>query len=579
MQGSRVSLASDVWRSVTMPLNRTIGAVTAFGITMVTVLLAGVLFGEAVARAGEISADLRRQLEHADPSELVPVIVRLRDSVDNSQLAASMGEERCARHRRVVSVLRDKARLAQGGVKAVLAEREKSGKAHLRHSFWVFNGLALDATPETLRNLAERDDVAEVFPDRVIKMAAPVSITPAVAPSDNWGIDRIAVAGLWGAGYRGKGAVVAFLDSGVDIVTDQFNVVHNPDLRSKWRGGANSWFDPYTNSTFPYESGSDGHGTGVAGIAVGGSHYGIPVGVAPEATWIAAKIFDDAGSAQISAIYSSFQWILDLPATEAPDVVNCSWDLVGGTFDDTFRIVIANLRSVGIPVVFAAGNSGPAFNTSLSPANYPEVTSVGATGSDDSVSDFSSRGPSALDGSSIFPSVVAPGDNILTTSSAPSGVDTGYVYATGTSFSAPFVAGTIALLRAAARDLNLSVSAEQVEQAIVSSALDLGDAGPDNSYGNGFIDAVRAARILGILPPLSTPNGDVDGDGSATIKDVLLDLRAAVGVRRTVADMRGVMAAGDVFPLSGGVPAPDSRITLSDVLTLLRKVLRFPTAW
>ncbi|WP_298432870.1 S8 family serine peptidase [Geobacter sp.] len=511
--------------------------------------------------------------------EFLPVIVRLRDGVDNSQLAASMGEERRARHRRVVSALRKKAYSAQGGVKTVLAEREKSGKARLRRSFWVFNGLALDATPETLRNLAERDDVAEIFPDRVIKMAAPVALSPAVAPSGNWGIDRVAVAELWDAGYRGKGAVVAFLDSGVDIATDQFNIVHNPDLRSKWRGGTNSWFDPYTNSTFPYESGNDGHGTSVAGVAVGGNHYGIPVGVAPEATWIAAKIFDDAGSARISAIYSSFQWILDLPAAEAPDVVNCSWDLVGGTFDDTFRIVISNLRSAGVPVVFAAGNSGPSFNTSLSPANYPEVTSVGATGSDDSVSDFSSRGPSAFNGSSIFPSVVAPGDNVLTTSSAPSGVDTGYVYASGTSFSAPFVAGTIALLRAAARDMNLSVSAEQVEQAIARSALDLGEAGPDNSYGNGFVDAARAARVLGILPPLPAPNGDVDGDGSVTIKDVLFDLRAAVGVRRTVADMRGVMASGDVFPLSGGVPAPDLRITLNDVLALLRKALRFPTAW
>ena len=68
------------------------------------------------------------------------------------------------------------------------------------------------------------------------------------------------------------------------------------------------------------------------GVMVGGASGGSAIGVAPEARWIAVKIFDDAGKAPLSAIHQGFQWLLDPdgdPDTDdAPDVVNNSWGFV-----------------------------------------------------------------------------------------------------------------------------------------------------------------------------------------------------------------------------------------------------------
>jgi subtilisin family serine protease len=45
---------------------------------------------------------------------------------------------------------------------------------------------------------------------------------------------------LWTQGYTEQGAVVASLDTGVDV--------NHPDLSARWRGGSNSWFDPLAQS-------------------------------------------------------------------------------------------------------------------------------------------------------------------------------------------------------------------------------------------------------------------------------------------------------------------------------------------
>ncbi len=111
---------------------------------------------------------------------------------------------------------------------------------------------------------------------------------------------------------------------------------------------------------------------------------------------------------------------------------------------------------------------------------------------------------------------------------------------------------------------NPTLTAGQMEDAIKQTAWDLGTTGPDNSYGNGFLDVERAARQLNVLPP--APIGDVDGNGVLDLNDVLIDLRAAIGFPTSTVEMDRIVAAGDVFPLD----VPDSVITPGDALTLLR---------
>ena len=61
---------------------------------------------------------------------------------------------------------------------------------------------------------------------------------------------------MWALGYTGQGVVVANLDSGVDV--------NHPDLAGRWRGGANSWFDPYgQHPSTPVDL--TGHGTATMG--------------------------------------------------------------------------------------------------------------------------------------------------------------------------------------------------------------------------------------------------------------------------------------------------------------------------
>ena len=65
------------------------------------------------------------------------------------------------------------------------------------------------------------------------------------------------------------------------------------------------------------------------GVIVGGDAGGTSIGMAPGARWIAAKIFNDSGTATSTAIHLAFQWLLDPdhdPATaDAPNIVNGSW--------------------------------------------------------------------------------------------------------------------------------------------------------------------------------------------------------------------------------------------------------------
>jgi len=442
---------------------------------------------------------------------------------------------------------------SQKNLRTHLATQETLGKVRNMKRFWIFNGIAVTATAEAIQELASRADVAEIVPDRVFALSVPAPASSA-APA-GWNLDRIGVRPLWNAGHTGQGVVVANLDTGVDI--------NQPELASKWRGGANSWFDPNGEHATPADV--NGHGTQTMGIMAAGNTVDQLFGVAPGAQWIAAKIFNDAGASSFSVTHQAFQWILDPdgdPNTnDAPDVVNCSWDLgSAGSVDQEFRPDVQTLKTAGIAVVFSAGNGDLAVNTSVSPANYPESFSVGMTNSTDAIDPRSSRGPSAFDGVSIYPTVVAPGAGVRTTDLWFGSAALSTVTVNGTSFSAPHAAGAMALLLSS----NPTLTIGQMEDAIKQTAWDLGTSGPDNDYGNGFLDVERAAGLLNILPP--AVSGDVNGNGVLDLDDILTILRAAVGFTTSTVEIKRAEACCDVYPPG----APDGAVTVPDALTLLR---------
>ncbi len=432
-----------------------------------------------------IAPELQETLELSSPNEMVRVIVTMRDLVDLSKVPAF---ERNERLQKVIELLQTKAAISQRSVLAFLDIKAREGTAGEVISFWIFNGLAVEATPGVISELSSRRDVLRITPNETIAFLPEETNPDLVEPN----ISKINAPALWNLGYRGQGIVVASMDTGVSG--------DHPDLNAQWRGGTNSWYDPYgENLAGPVDF--SGHGTRTMGVMVGRSESGSAIGVAPDAQWIAVKIFNNQGSATTSGIHLGYQWLLDPdgdPSTpDAPHVVNNSWNFAAPGCNLEFQFDLQVLRAVGILPVFAAGNAGPYPSTSVSPANNPEAFAVGATDNYDRIYPLSSRGPSACgETTNTFPELVAPGVNIL--SSDRYGT---YFTSSGTSLAAPHVSGGLALLLSAFPEM----TASEQQNTLIQSTLDLGAPGPDNDFGNGRLDILGAyLHALGGDDP-STP--------------------------------------------------------------------------
>ncbi len=445
---------------------------------------ASILLFSQPAWAGRVHPDLETQLRALPPGGTVSVIVELVAQADPLAAAATAPRApRWMRVRAVVDVLRDVARQHQGSIRAFLAGEQSLGTVQRVVPFWVINGLAVTATEPVIRALAARSDVWEIRPDASIPMPPP--IRPAATPepsasASEWNIAQIRAPEVWAldASYTGVGSVVGSFDTGVDVT--------HPDLQPRYRGNhAISWFDPYDEHVSPVDP--NGHGTHTTGTAVGGDASGTSIGVAPGARWIAAKAWNDQGVGLTSAFHQIFEWFLAPggdPAN-APDVVNSSWGFAVAGCITEFQADIQALRAAGIFPAFAAGNEGPEAGSVRSPGADPESFAVGATDFFDDIAFFSARGPSPCDGS-VKPNLSAPGVSIV------SSIPGGYLGADGTSMAAPHVTGAVAVLRS----IDPELTVDELESVLAQGAVDLGLAGPDDSFGAGRLDLFQSAQIV-----------------------------------------------------------------------------------
>ena len=450
----------------------------------------GVVLANSKAHAATIDTDLQQAMQAGGE---VRFIVQFADRVDVSSFPGK-GKGKGVQLVSMLWALRKQANVSQADAVKLLKTRGAKRLIQL----WSINALAASASPGVIQALAALPGVQAVKLDDTL--TAP-SAQPAAAAAPEWNLNTIRATELWNAGYDGTGTVVANMDTGVDVA--------HPDLATSWRDGSNSWFDPNGEHATPYDKA--GHGTQTMSLMVGGDAGGSSIGVSPGAQWIAVKIFNDAGVASLSGIHQGFQWLLDPdgnPASnDVPDVVNNSWgfpNLVGQCYTE-FDADINVLKAAGIAVVFSGGNQGSL--GSVSPGDNPSGFAIGSVDASLNLAASSSRGPSACDGG-FFPEVVAPGVSVKTADLTFGGVfPNSYATVSGTSFAAPHVAGTMALLRQA----NPASSVAELEQALTNSAFDLGLLGADDEYGYGVIDAVVANQLLASIPvPVCT---DTDNDG------------------------------------------------------------------
>lgn len=445
----------------------------------------------AFARPAVLDTAVLSALDRSAPDQPLDVIVTLRDRADVSQLDRST----------VPAVLRRHAANTQSDLLAMLHARS-ADQVYAVTPLWIDNAIALSASREVIFDLARRTDVARIQLDEAFLM--PAANADLNAGSSN--LTTIGAPAAWQRGITGQGVVVAVLDSGVDLL--------NADLAAKWRGGSNSWFDPYGEHDAPVDL--TGHGTQVLGVILGGDDGGVPIGVAPGAQWIAARIFNDRGRATTSAIHRALQWVLDPdgdPATDdAPHVVNNSWSAANPGCQSDFAADLRALRAAGIVPVFAAGLDVP-----IGPANLPDAFAVGALGDDAALLIDSARGPSkCLADGDVYPQLVAPGEDIHTTNHYGA-----FTTAGGTSLAAAHVSGALALLLSVKPDL----SADEQVALLIETSIDLGERGPDNVFGHGRLDV---AALLDRAAPTTAPLPIV----IAAISGLLLIAGAAIIIGR-----------------------------------------------
>lgn len=293
----------------------------------------------------------------------------------------------------------------------------------------------------------------------------------------------------------GQGQIITIADTGLNTAHESFlapsKIVDYQDI------------PPYGDDQDNAIQGYEGHGTHIAGTAIGNhapydsyteTEYD---GHAYEAGLIVQDFADDFHAPPPDDLIN---WCYAPSYTLGSNIHSDSWGFNGNNYNDwcyqTDQFMWFNPHYL---VFFSAGNNGPSGGTLQDTANAKDIVTVGATYNNKLGYDGgtlwsgSSRGP-AHDGR-LKPTVCAPGVNI---ESADFQNIAGYTVKSGTSMATPAVAGSAAMIRqyflngyypvgAPVAGNSMDPSAALVKAVLVNSGSDCtgGVAGPDNAEGWG----------------------------------------------------------------------------------------------
>lgn len=280
-----------------------------------------------------------------------------------------------------------------------------------------------------IKQLEKREDIYSAEPNYTLELFTTPNDTEYNA-NNQWAIDKISLPSAWNITTGSSDILVGVIDSGIDTSHPELSGRVNNILSKSFVSGT-------TSGTVD----TSGHGTGVAGIIGAKTNNSIGIaGVAWNVQLVSLKVGTTGNTFNTNAVVEAINY-----ATEKGiDVLNCSF----GSYTESTAIKTAIQNFPG-PVVCAAGNEG--VETPMYPAcsNCSNIISVGASTSSDTVAFYSNYGVTTVD-------LFAPGDAILT--SYPKGLcggascdslshhATNYHEMDGTSASAPYVTGVVALM-------------------------------------------------------------------------------------------------------------------------------------
>ncbi|MGA0044831.1 MAG: S8 family serine peptidase [Candidatus Kapaibacteriota bacterium] len=237
-----------------------------------------------------------------------------------------------------------------------------------------------------------------------------------------------------------------------------------------------------------------GHGTSVAGVVAARANNQIGIaGLAYNARLVTLRAFDATGNADEDDLAAAIVYA----ALNGVQVLNYSFgDVVDAPIlADAIRFADA----MGCVQISSAGNTGTI--SQQYPASYPEILAVAATNSANQRAPFSSTG--------TMVGMAAPGQSIITTA-----VGGRYRSASGTSFAAPYVAATAAMLL----QQNPGRTPADIRALLIASSLDTGPTGWDEDVGNGVLRADAALQL-----------GSSGGAGNLVLADLRSNQRFDAG--------------------------------------------------
>ena len=399
-----------------------------------------------------------------------------------------------------------------GASALVRAALSSAGATDLR-PLSIVNGWSARVPADHLVSLDRAAGVTAVTADRAVHLASNAWDTSVSASPFVW---TSQAAQVWANNnVDGSGVSVAVLDTGVSAVQDlSGRVMAGPDLSGENRNTVDSF----------------GHGTVMAGIIAGdGTASGASprTGIAPGAEIISVKVAGANGATDVSTMLAGMSWIGAFKDVYNIRVLNLSWG-VPSTQDpriDPLNFAVERLWHLGVTVLVAAGNSGPATSTILKPGDDPLAITVGAyddkgdnTPSNDTVPAWSSQGPTAT--GLAKPDLVAPGRTLVATRSPGSTVEAqnpnaliapAYIKGSGSSEATAVTSGVVALLL----QQHPLWTPDQVKYALTSTTSRMWGVAT-SAQGSGRIQAAAAMSANVLFAPIQVASATGTGTLAAS---------------------------------------------------------------